>query len=106
MNKNFIFLGPPGAGKGTLAAQVAEEYKIHKLKTDFYKQSQGKETLNEIDERAIAELAQQHLHGVLALEINENLGAETCNLLKTFGFNPTLLKDFRDKDRFIIAMKH
>ena len=31
---NFIFLGPPGAGKGTLAAQVAEEYKIPQISTD------------------------------------------------------------------------
>ncbi|MCI5831140.1 MAG: adenylate kinase [Spirochaetia bacterium] len=30
---NFIFLGPPGAGKGTLAAQVAEEYKIPQIST-------------------------------------------------------------------------
>ena len=56
--------------------------------------------------RAIAELAQQHLHGVLALEINENLGTETSDLLKSYGFKTTLLNDFRDKDRFIIATKH
>ena len=30
---NFIFLGPPGAGKGTLASQVAEEYKIPQIST-------------------------------------------------------------------------
>jgi len=30
---NFIFLGPPGAGKGTLAAKVAEEYKIPHIST-------------------------------------------------------------------------
>jgi len=30
---NFIFLGPPGAGKGTLAKQVAEEYKIPHIST-------------------------------------------------------------------------
>ena len=36
--------------------KVANEYKQHKLKTEFYKQSQGKETLNELDERAIAEI--------------------------------------------------
>ena len=30
---NFIFLGPPGAGKGTLAAQVAEVYKIPQIST-------------------------------------------------------------------------
>ena len=26
---NFIFLGAPGAGKGSLAVKVAEEYKIN-----------------------------------------------------------------------------
>lgn len=30
---NFIFLGPPGAGKGTLAKQVAETYKIPHIST-------------------------------------------------------------------------
>ena len=30
---NFIFLGPPGAGKGTLASQVAGEYGIPHIST-------------------------------------------------------------------------
>ena len=30
---NFIFLGPPGAGKGTLAAKVAESYNIPHIST-------------------------------------------------------------------------
>ena len=34
----------------------AKKIKQHKLKTDFYKQSQGKQTLNELDERAILEI--------------------------------------------------
>lgn len=34
----------------------ANKIKQHKLKTDFYKKSQGKETLNELDERAILEI--------------------------------------------------
>ena len=29
----LIFLGPPGAGKGTLAAKVAEAYKIPHIST-------------------------------------------------------------------------
>ena len=30
---NFIFLGPPGAGKGTLAAKVATSYNIPHIST-------------------------------------------------------------------------
>ena len=30
---NFIFLGPPGAGKGTLAAQAAGDYGIPHIST-------------------------------------------------------------------------
>ena len=36
--------------------KAANDNKQHKLKTDFYKQSQGKQTLNELDERAILEI--------------------------------------------------
>ena len=36
----FIFLGPPGVGKGTLAAQVAEEYKIPQISTgDIFREN-------------------------------------------------------------------
>ena len=36
----FIFLGPPGAGKGTLAAQVSEEYRIPQISTgDIFREN-------------------------------------------------------------------
>ena len=37
---NFIFLGPPGAGKGTLAKQVAETYNIPHISTgDIFREN-------------------------------------------------------------------
>jgi len=36
--------------------KTVEAYKTTKLKTEYYKKSQGKEKLNELDERAIAEI--------------------------------------------------
>lgn len=58
--------------------------------------------------RAIAEFAASCLvqHGRLYLEINENFGPETVILLESFGFSDIkLLKDFRGKNRFVIAEK-
>jgi adenylate kinase len=40
MSMNFIFLGPPGAGKGTLAGQVAEEYGLPHISTgDIFREA-------------------------------------------------------------------
>ncbi len=36
--------------------KTAERYKVIKLKTEYYRQSQGKTTLNELDQRAILEI--------------------------------------------------
>ena len=55
--------------------------------------------------RVIGLYASKHLtkEGQLILEINEHLGRETCQLLQSLGFTTRLNKDFRDKDRSIIA---
>lgn len=45
--------------------------------------------------------------GHLAFEINENLGLDTKNLLESIGYRGIeIIKDFRDKDRFVIASKN
>ena len=57
---------------------------------------------------AIADFALQHLEkdGLLFLEINENLGAKTVELLQHKGFsNIELRQDMRRKDRMIKAQK-
>lgn len=55
--------------------------------------------------RAIAQYALAHLspQGLLAFEINEHLGPETCELLQGLGFVPQLIQDFRGCNRCILA---
>lgn len=57
--------------------------------------------------RVLAQYAAKHLapKGFLLFEINENLGPETLSLVKSLGFNAQLLKDFRDKDRYILGRR-
>ena len=37
-------------------AKISKEHKVHKLKTEYYKQKEGKSSLNEIDEKAALEI--------------------------------------------------
>ena len=57
--------------------------------------------------RAIAQIASKHLtdNGLLALEINEALADETADLLRGYGFRPTVHTDFRGKERWISAVR-
>ncbi|MBR1549490.1 MAG: peptide chain release factor N(5)-glutamine methyltransferase [Bacteroidales bacterium] len=57
--------------------------------------------------RAIARIAQRHLapDGLLALEINEALASDTCTLLLRHGFDPTVHRDFRGRDRMVTAIR-
>jgi len=54
--------------------------------------------------RHIINFAKENLtpHGVVWFEINENLGKETVELCKSYGFsNSLVIKDFFGKDRFV-----
>lgn len=55
--------------------------------------------------KAIAAIAQEHLakDGLLVMEINEHLAEETCELLRAYGFAPTLHNDFWGKPRWVSA---
>ena len=55
--------------------------------------------------RAIGQLAASRLerHGWLVLETHETLAEETRQLLLSMGFSATLHKDFRDRNRKIVA---
>ena len=57
--------------------------------------------------RAIGRIAARYLSddGLLAVEINEQLGEETCQTLQASGLETELLRDFRGKARNIIARR-
>lgn len=57
--------------------------------------------------RIISEYALRHLsdEGILVFEINENLGFETNQMLNNLGFKTTIYRDFRDKERSIVAKR-
>jgi release factor glutamine methyltransferase len=58
--------------------------------------------------KAIANYGQSHLNqnGLIVVEINAHLGQETADVFKKEGYKEVkLLKDFYDKDRFILAKK-
>lgn len=54
---------------------------------------------------AIAKIAKKNLtkEGIIVLEINENLGIETCKLLESEGFTAKIEKDFRRKERCVLG---
>lgn len=57
--------------------------------------------------RAISEYAQDHLSegGSLVFEINEHYGSSMLQLLRSYGFRPSLHQDFRGKDRMVVAVR-
>ena len=68
---NFIFLGPPGAGKGSLAVKVAEDYKIPHISTgDMFRAAIKAQTPLGIKAKAIIDAG-----GLVSDEI-------TCGLVK------------------------
>lgn len=55
--------------------------------------------------RYILDIARDYLtpDGLLIVEINEALGTETESLFRENGFETSLLKDFNEKDRFVLC---
>ena len=66
---NFIFLGPPGAGKGTLAAQVATSYNIPHISTgEIFRAAIKAKTPLGLKVQAII-VNKHHLSGILLCAI-------------------------------------
>ncbi len=76
---NFIFLGPPGAGKGTLAGQVAEEYKIPHISTgDIFRAAIKNQTPLGVKVKAIIDAGGLVSDDITCELVEDRLKADDC----------------------------
>lgn len=76
---NFIFLGPPGAGKGTLAAQVAEEYGIPHISTgDIFRAAIKNQTPLGVKVKAIIDAGGLVSDEITCELVDERLKKDDC----------------------------
>ncbi|QTQ14631.1 adenylate kinase [Treponema parvum] len=76
---NFIFLGPPGAGKGSLAVKVAQEYKIPHISTgDIFRAAIKNKTPLGIQVKAIIDSGSLVSDDITSALVKERLAEDDC----------------------------
>lgn len=76
---NFIFLGPPGAGKGTLAVKVAEDYKIPHISTgDIFRAAIKNQTPLGVKVKAIIDSGSLVSDDITCELVKERLAEDDC----------------------------
>src|SRR5574344_3102954 len=84
MRMNFIFLGPPGAGKGTLAGQVAEEYGLPHISTgDIFREAIKNQTPLGVKVKGIIDAGGLVSDDITCALVDERLKKNDCK--KGFG---------------------
>jgi len=76
---NFIFLGPPGAGKGTLAGQVSEEYGIPHISTgDIFREAIKNQTPLGVKVKAIIDSGGLVSDDITCALVDDRLRKDDC----------------------------
>ncbi|MCQ2610523.1 MAG: adenylate kinase [Treponema sp.] len=76
---NFIFLGPPGAGKGSLAVKVKEDYKIPHISTgDMFRAAIKNQTPLGLQAKAIIDAGGLVSDEITCGLVKERLGQDDC----------------------------
>ncbi len=76
---NFIFLGPPGAGKGSLAVKVAEDYKIPHISTgDIFRAAIKNQTPLGVKVKAIIDSGSLVSDEITCALVKERLAQSDC----------------------------
>ncbi len=79
MSMNFIFLGPPGAGKGTLAGQVSEEYGLPHISTgDIFREAIKNKTPLGVKVKSIIDAGGLVSDEVTCALVDERLKKDDC----------------------------
>lgn len=79
MSMNFIFLGPPGAGKGTLAGQVAEEYGLPHISTgDIFREAIKNQTPLGVKVKGIIDAGGLVSDDITCALVDERLKKDDC----------------------------
>ncbi|MFP4377744.1 MAG: adenylate kinase [Spirochaetales bacterium] len=77
---NLVFLGPPGAGKGTMASRLAEELGIPHISTgDMFRAAMAKETELGLKAKAIMEAGDLVPDELTIAMVNERLAESDAN---------------------------
>ena len=89
---NFIFLGPPGAGKGSLAVKVAEDYKIPHISTgDIFRANIKEKTPLGIKVKAIIDSGSLVSDDLTFELVKDRLSKDDCrNGFILYGFPRTI----------------
>ena len=75
----LIFLGPPGAGKGTQAAHIVERYKIPQLSTgDMLRAAVAAQTPVGLQAKAVMDAGNLVSDEIVAAIVEERIEAEDC----------------------------
>ena len=76
---NFIFLGPPGAGKGSLAVKVAQDYKIPHISTgDIFRAAIKNQTPLGVKVKAIIDSGSLVSDDITCALVKERLAEADC----------------------------
>ena len=76
---NFIFLGPPGAGKGSLAVKVAQDYKIPHISTgDIFRDNIKRQTELGVKVKAIIDSGSLVSDDLTCALVKDRLSKDDC----------------------------
>ena len=103
---NFVFLGPPGAGKGSLAVKVAEDYKIPHISTgDIFRANIKAQTPLGVKVKAIIDSGSLVSDELTFELVKDRLAQDDCKNGYTFDGFPRTIPQAEMLDGLVADLK-